>query len=289
MTDGLLKTANSIQGLSRTTGLDIGTLDRAGRFISNVMKKDIAETLDILYEISRFRRWDRQINLIEKIETLLDKKKNSNHIRPIKSKMAIPIFKSAALEDQEELHDIWARLFAAALDPDIVSPRYVFIDIIRQLEIIDLKTLNTCYEAFLLKKEERRTKERKRIMEMYRTDHGIEDSNRAKAAARVFMETDSRIAEEPPLNYPCCPAKILKSILKSGKIKENVYQASMDNLIRQNLIIRCTPQQHPLKKNDSRLNKTNKTGLNKINPRISDHFTICLTALGLSFIETCLP
>lgn len=260
--------------------MDIETLDRAGRFISSVMKKDIAETLDILFEINRFRRWDRQMNLIEKVETLLDKK-NSNHIRPVKSKMAIPIFKSAALEDQEELHDIWARLFTAALDPDVVSPRYVFIDIIRQLEIIDLKTLNTCYEAFLLKKEERRIKERKRIMEMYRTDHGIEDSNRAKAAARVFMETDSRIAEEPPLNYPCCPAQILSSMLKSGKIKENVYQASMDNLIRQNLIIRCMPQQHSLKKNDSRLDK--------IRPRINDGFTICLTALGLSFIETCLP
>lgn len=280
MVQGVLQTVNSIQMLSRSTGYEIESLDRVGQFISTMMDKNIEQTLDFLYEITRFKHWERQIKLVEKVETLMFEKGISQPIRPIKSKMAFPIFKSASLEDQEELHDIWARLFTSALDSNRPLPRYVFIDIIRQLEIIDLNTLNACYECLLFKKEEARLNEKKRIMTMLQPDKemaGSSRSNRAKAAAKMFMAADTRISEESPLGYPFR----LENVFKIENIGKNIYQSSIDNLVRQNLVIQHFEPGNHEKPSGAEIHTDRSMAQNRL--------SICLTALGVFFVETCLP
>lgn len=70
-------------------------------------------------------------------------------LRPIPYKLALPIVEHASLEDNDELQDLWANLLASAVDPKFEGLiRAAYIDIIRQLEVVDVHLLSVVYESY---------------------------------------------------------------------------------------------------------------------------------------------
>jgi len=63
--------------------------------------------------------------------------------------VALPILQGAADEDREELADLWARLLANAMNPNLGNVRYSFIEAVRQMDPPDAVLLLHIYEENL--------------------------------------------------------------------------------------------------------------------------------------------
>jgi hypothetical protein len=76
-------------------------------------------------------------------------------LRIVPPKLALPIIENASLEEDDEMQDLWANLLASAVDPDFKGGiRSAFIEIIKQLEVVDVHTLNAIFEESRRKDDE---------------------------------------------------------------------------------------------------------------------------------------
>ena len=97
----------------------------------------------------QFVRWERKLRLAERGRELLQERGVQGTLRPIPYKLALPIIEHASLEDNDELQDLWANLLASAVDPNFDGLiRATYIDIIRQLEVLDVHLLRVVYESY---------------------------------------------------------------------------------------------------------------------------------------------
>jgi len=64
-------------------------------------------------------------------------------------KIALPILEQASLEECDELQDLWASLLTSAVDPNFDgSVRTAYIDILKQVEVMDVHILQAVYRAY---------------------------------------------------------------------------------------------------------------------------------------------
>ncbi len=147
------ETVSAVKEVAKTTGLAIGTIDRLGRFFAKVMAEPIDATCGMLGDILKYKRWERQIRLVEKAESLMKAKNLTDKSVPISPKLALPIFQNASVEDDDFLHDLYARLLVSAIDPSVRTRRTAFAEILRQLESLDVKILQAMYTIYVEKEE----------------------------------------------------------------------------------------------------------------------------------------
>lgn len=281
MENEVTETAKAVQEVAKTTGKAIDATDRIGRFFSRVMNESIEATCGMLSDTLKYKRWERQVQFMEKANRLIADKNLSDTARPIKPKMALPIFHHASLEDEETLHDIWVRLFVTALDPDCQEPRSVFVDIISQLEPLDVQVLNVVYENYLEKKQETKVNEghsAEYIMELeqrgpYEPSEITDDWERQDMLCGVDWDVDKR---EPTL-YPCDIYRVTKAV----RIDESTYRTSVDNLIRQRLISSYIKYQE-VSRDLEDFRDAHVTSIHH------GYHVICITAMGVSFVEACM-
>jgi hypothetical protein len=66
--------------------------------------------------------------------------------KPATLGIALPLLEAAADEDREELVDLWARLLANAMDPNLNSVRYMFIEAVKRMDPPDVLVLKYIHE-----------------------------------------------------------------------------------------------------------------------------------------------
>ena len=143
------ETAGAVKEVAKTTGLAIKTVDRLGQFFARVMRESIDATCGMLADTLKYKRWERQTKLVEKAERLIKEKNLSKRSIPISAKLALPIFQNASLENDDFLHDLYAKLLVSAIDPEVQTRRTAFVEILRQLEPLDVKILLTMYTVYI--------------------------------------------------------------------------------------------------------------------------------------------
>ncbi len=139
------ETAGAVKEVAKTAGLAIKTVDRLGQFFSKVMGESVEATCGMLADTLKYKRWERQTILVEKAERLIKEKNLSNRLIPISAKLVLPIFQNASLEDDDFLHDLYAKLLVSAIDPDVQTRRTAFVQILRQLEPLDVQILQAMH------------------------------------------------------------------------------------------------------------------------------------------------
>jgi hypothetical protein len=73
-----------------------------------------------------------------------------DNFRVIPPKFLVGIIENATLEPDDDMQQLWANLLVSAVDPDFLDTgRMAFIDILKQLEIVDVHVLSWIYEAFV--------------------------------------------------------------------------------------------------------------------------------------------
>jgi len=200
------ETAKAVQEVAKATGQAINTVERVGQFFSHVMKEPIDTTCGMLADTLRFKRWERQVALVDKAEEILRGKNLASVALPLSPKLALPVFHNASLEDDEGLHSIYAKLLVAATDPAMPARRTAFAEILRQVEPDDVRILQSMHSIYTKKSIEHH--------ERYKNKRWY--SNRRRPPTWV------------------CVSK--REILKDVSIDDGCYWTAVDNLNRLGLV-----------------------------------------------------
>jgi hypothetical protein len=92
----------------------------------------------------RVRQWQK---LQEETKRYLDQRSVAQPYEDVSPSIAIPLIEAAIDEERPELADLWARLLAAAMDPQRRrAVRQNVIETLKQMEPLDAATLQAVYE-----------------------------------------------------------------------------------------------------------------------------------------------
>lgn len=150
MSDEISETAKAAQELAKTASKSLEVAEKLGAFVAKVLGEPIETAAGVLGDKLKFMRWERQNRLIDRVHEINHKRGLEGKEIPVPPKLAIPIIENASLEEDDQLQDLWARLISSAQDKGSVgSVRSAFIDIIKQLEVIDVRVLNAIFDGYL--------------------------------------------------------------------------------------------------------------------------------------------
>ena len=90
----------------------------------------------------RLFREGRAERLAQKTKEALNERGVDGPTRPVPANMAFRIVEEATLEDDDYLQDLWARLLAAAMDPNAPPVRRALSGILQNLDPLDVKILS---------------------------------------------------------------------------------------------------------------------------------------------------
>lgn len=150
MTDEIVETAKAAQEVAKATVKSLEVSEKVGSFFAKVLGEPIETATGILGDKLKFMRWERQVRLIDRVQEI-------NHYRgvegkeiPVPPKLALPIIENASLEENDLLQDLWAKLMSSAQgEKSSNAVRSAFIDIIKQLEVIDVMILNSMFDGYI--------------------------------------------------------------------------------------------------------------------------------------------
>ena len=279
MDNEIKEATKAVQEIAKTTGQAIQAVDKIGSFFSRVMHESIETTCGMLSDTLKYKRWERQIKLVEKADGLIQKHGLTETMRPIKPKLALPIFQYASLEDDENLHDIWTRLLVTALDPSVLVPRNVFVDIIRQLESIDIKVLRLVHKNCLKKKNQHKDHCSSSLKKTLKLCKVIDNQEGKIDKIETFLEESNiRINNQSPTDFSCHHSTIKKDL----NIDDVYFRPAIDNLMRQRLITSFVEFQRFDMDSESYAEK------DLFIPVAQEYIAVCMTDFGVSFVEACI-
>jgi len=242
-------TAKVTEEVAKTSGKALEVMQQLGTFTARVMGEPIEQTVGLLTDKLRFMRWQRQLRLFDRWKEIIEEREIDLHSARLSPKLGLPIIENATLEEDDHLQDIWARLLASCMDPKNGRPmRSAFIEIVKQLETIDATTLRGLHAIYL---------------------HSIDSSTTKMEAGLSIDHSPSSI-------------KISRRELseKCG-LGFTEYEQIMDNLFRLRL---CAP----FILNDE-FDVVKNGGPDKHHfSTVFQYDPICITSLGLAFVEACI-
>jgi hypothetical protein len=140
-------TAAAAGEAAKAAGKAIDLTSSFGSFLGRMfgaVPEDVVGLLggDLLHHV-RLRNCAR---LEQRTEEILCERGVSETV-PLSPSVAIPLLEAAKNESREELQELWARLLAAAMDPNRDSRvRQSFVTTVKQLDPLDALILNFSYE-----------------------------------------------------------------------------------------------------------------------------------------------
>jgi len=133
--------------------------DTGGEIVKAVLDKTIGPVMDLVTKIAgpaaeeigytlqdriKFFRARQTYRLLEKMDQMI--REAGFEPRPIALKLLLPALEFASMEEDEDLHTIWAAMLANAADPTCGEVHPCFWDILRELNRKDIKFLENLYD-----------------------------------------------------------------------------------------------------------------------------------------------
>jgi hypothetical protein len=147
MNNEIEETAKAVQEVAKTTKTGIEATRQVGAFVSRIINEPLEAVVGMFTDKLQFMRAERQLRLVERWPQILRERKIEGALRIVPPKFALPIIENASLEEDDELQDLWANLLASAVDPNFKTTiRSAFIEILKQLEVVDVHVLNAIFE-----------------------------------------------------------------------------------------------------------------------------------------------
>jgi hypothetical protein len=248
--DSATEWAKATQEISKTAKAGIEIADKSRAFLYSVIGQHLETAVETFVgEPLRFLAAKRHLRLVDRYYELLKARRLEGKVVSVPLKIALPAFEHASLEMDDSLQDLWANLLISAGDPtQKVRMRSGFVDIIKQLEPIDAKVLSVVY------------------CELLKVAKGFPRNQPGDAVRSLASPTDFPIERE--------------AILGEAAVASAQYEQIVDNLTG----VGCVA---PYLITDDFTGVVN--GVPTITPgsAIYRYGKICITALGVSFVETC--
>lgn len=249
MADEITESAKAIQEVAKVATAGIQATTKLGGFLARVTLEPVEAITGILTDRLRYMRWERQVRLVDRSRQIMLEKGIAEEFRPVSPKVALPIVENASIEDNDDLQDLWANLLVSALDPNHPDTiRIAFIDILKQLEIVDVHVLNRVY----LRTIERNEK--------------TEQEWKAK-------NIKSRNLKDEPIRFGIPSRELIDGL----GISNQMYENTVDNLVR----VRCIAPYIE----DYDIEGATSDELPSI---VHEYDWVSITPLGISFMRACI-
>jgi len=135
-TEAITESAKAIREVAETGGKLIDASRGVGGWLDRVFGQGIEDTVALHWsDRIRARRieraiydWERLTELMKKVESRL-KGKSNPPLRLVPPKIALAIIEHATVEDDDDLHSLWANLLATGMDAsaDQIHKKYVSV------------------------------------------------------------------------------------------------------------------------------------------------------------------
>lgn len=126
--------SKAAQEVAKTSGKFAEIAEKVGGFISKVIGPASNQVGGILEDWTRYYRLKNLLSIADKVKNIHARRKIEGKTMPIPPRVAIPMLESAALEDDDTLQDVWAKLIANSTDPDFKSALHPgYIEIVKQM------------------------------------------------------------------------------------------------------------------------------------------------------------
>lgn len=146
MDELLIETAKAKQEIAKATGKSIDVVREAGEFIAKFVAGPLEQGVGIFEDNLRYFRWERQLRLMYKAEELLRSLGMSSPNRAVPLKVALPIFRAASIEENDDLQDRWAGLLVNAANIDSgIEVSISFVAILEQISPLEAQILEAVY------------------------------------------------------------------------------------------------------------------------------------------------
>jgi len=150
MTGEITETAKATQEVAKATVKGLEVSEKIGGFFAKVLGEPIETATGILGDKLKFMRWERQARLIERVQEINHDRGVEGKEIPVAPKLALPIIENASLEEDDLLQDLWAKLMSSAQGVESSNAvRSAFIDIIKQLEVIDVLIIKSMFDGYI--------------------------------------------------------------------------------------------------------------------------------------------
>ena len=142
MTNEATETARAIQESAKATGKAIDALQRVGGFFNRVFGGLVEDGIGIVADRVKYMRIEQAVRLGRKTEQILAQR-GVETTQSVPLKIGVPLIEQATLEDNDELHTLWANLLANAMDPSTASNiSRVHVSLLKEMEPIDVHILS---------------------------------------------------------------------------------------------------------------------------------------------------
>ena len=144
----IIEIAKAVKETAKTTSDAISIVQNTGGFLNKVFGDLVENSVGIVADKIKFYRINNFINLSKNTTHMMRQKGFSEDdiTKVVPLKVAVPLIENATLEDDAELQKLWAQMLANAMDPKFsIDIKLRHISLLREMEPLDLRILNTCY------------------------------------------------------------------------------------------------------------------------------------------------
>jgi hypothetical protein len=140
------ESAKAVQELAKTTGKVVDAVHDAGGFLAPHVDGLLDQVVGMFTDHLKYVRGKRLIRLGHSFQQELLAHGGVEAVRKLPLNFAIDALEQGAMEQDDDLQDIWARLLANAVDATSeVQPRRAYISIIKDLSPLDALILEQIY------------------------------------------------------------------------------------------------------------------------------------------------
>jgi hypothetical protein len=120
---------------------------KTAQFLGRVFGDTIENGVGIIGDRLKHMRLNQAVKLHKKTEKALKAKGvEPKDYRKLAAKIGIPLIENATLEENEELHTLWANLLANALDPNFSGDISIMhVSLLKEMMPVDVKILHMIY------------------------------------------------------------------------------------------------------------------------------------------------
>jgi Abortive infection alpha len=121
---------------------------QAGRDLGRFISGPAGEVVGMLWDHVKVVRFERQVRLAERVRKFLVERGLRDPTRTIPLKVVLPLLDYATLEEDDELHDVWAMLLLNGGDADSgIEMRRAFVSVLAEMTRLDVGNLATIEQA----------------------------------------------------------------------------------------------------------------------------------------------
>jgi len=140
-------TARAVEATAKTTGKALDIVHDIGAYLNRVVGDLPDNVVGVLGADWLREKRRRNLDALSRRTQEIFNERDVKELIQLSPNLATELFIAAQDESREELIELWARILANAMDPNMNNVRHSFIDAVRKMDPMDAIVLRYIYET----------------------------------------------------------------------------------------------------------------------------------------------